>query len=174
MPSTEILTDAFDRIQKVVHSVLKDASVEVLTFRPDPGANTIAWLVWHLTRVQDAQIADLMGAEQVWTAGTWVERFDLPFDPAATGYGQSTDDVGEVQTGATLLVGYFDAVHERTIAYLDTLTEEDLPRIVDTSWNPPVTLLVRLVSTLADDLQHAGQASYVRGLAARAQISPTT
>jgi len=79
-----------------------------------------------------------------------------------------------VRTGATLLVGYFDAVHERTIAYLDTLTEEDLPRIVDTSWNPPVTLLVRLVSTLADDLQHAGQASYVRGLAARAQISPTT
>ena len=174
MPSTEILTDAFDRIQKVVHSVLKDASLGVLTFRPDPQANTIAWLVWHLARVQDAQISDLMGAEQVWTAGTWVERFDLPFDPAATGYGQSTDDVGEVRTGATLLVGYFDAVHERTIAYLDTLTEEDLPRIVDTSWNPPVTLLVRLVSTLADDLQHAGQASYVRGLAARAQISPTT
>lgn len=174
MPSTEILTDAFGRIEAVVHSVLASASPEVLRFRPDPQANTIAWLVWHLTRVQDAQIADLMGAEQVWTAGTWVERFDLPFDPAATGYGQSTDDVGEVQTGATLLVGYFDAVHERTIAYLDTLTEEDLPRIVDTSWNPPVTLLVRLVSTLADDLQHAGQASYARGLAARAQISPTT
>ena len=174
MPSTEILTDAFDRIQAVVHSVLASASPEVLKFRPDPQANTIAWLVWHLTRVQDAQIADLMGAEQVWTAGTWVERFDLPFDPAATGYGQSTDDVGEVRTGATLLVGYFDAVHERTIAYLDTLTEEDLPRIVDTSWNPPVTLLVRLVSTLADDLQHAGQASYVRGLAARARILPAT
>jgi len=174
MLSTEILTDAFGRIQKVVHAVLTDASLQVLTFRADAEANTIAWLVWHLARVQDAQIADLMGTEQVWTAGTWVERFDLPFDPAATGYGQSTDDVGEVRTGATLLVGYFDAVHERTIAYLDTLTEDDLAKIVDTSWNPPVTLLVRLVSTLADDLQHAGQASYVRGLAARAQISPTT
>ena len=174
MSPTEALSDAFSRIRTVVHSALKNAPVEVLTFRTDPEANTIAWLVWHLTRVQDAQISDLMGAEQVWTAGTWVERFDLPFDPAATGYGQSTDDVGEVQTSATLLVGYFDAVHERTIAYLDTLTEDDLPRIVDTSWNPPVTLLVRLVSTLADDLQHAGQASYVRGLAARSRISPAT
>jgi uncharacterized damage-inducible protein DinB len=174
MLSTEILTDAFGRIHAVVHSVLKDAPVELLTFRPGPEANTIAWLVWHLTRVQDAQIADLMGAEQVWTAASWVERFDLPFDAAATGYGQSTHDVGEVRTGASLLVGYFDAVHERTIAFLGTLTEEDLARTVDAAWNPPVTLLVRVVSTFSDDLQHAGQASYVRGLAERAGISAAT
>jgi hypothetical protein len=169
--STELLTEAFGRIREIVHCALEDASVEVLTFRADPEANTIAWLVWHLTRVQDDHIADLAGGEQVWNAGGWFDRFDLPFDPGDTGYGQNAADAADVRTDAGLLAGYYDAVHTRTIDYLRTLTEADFARIVDTSWTPAVTLAVRLVSILSDDLQHAGQASYVRGLAERAKTS---
>ena len=73
-----------------------------------------------------------------------------------------------VRAGADLLLGYFDAVHERTIDYLGTLHEDDFSRIVDTRWTPPVTLAVRLVSVIGDDLEHAGQAAFVRGLAMRA------
>jgi hypothetical protein len=36
--------------------------------------------------------------------------------------------------------------------------------VVDDSWDPPVTVSIRLVSILADDLQHAGQAAYARGV----------
>lgn len=168
MLSNEVLIEAFGRIRAVVHSALKDASIEVLTYRADAEANTIAWLVWHLTRVQDGHIAELAGEDQVWTAGGWVDRFDLPFDPGATGYGQSADEVGDVRVDAEILALYHDAVHTRTIDYLNTLNDADFARIVDASWNPPVTLAVRLVSILSDDLQHAGQASYVRGLAQRA------
>ena len=167
--SIELLTEAFDRIREIVHIELEDATAEVLTFRADPKANTVAWLVWHLTRVQDDHIAELAGEEQVWTADGWADRFDLPFDAAATGYGHSAAEAAVIRTEATLLMGYYDAVHTRTIAYLRTLTDPDFARIVDTSWNPPVTLAVRLVSILSDDLQHAGQASYVRGLAERAK-----
>jgi len=166
--STELWSEAFGRIHAVVHSALKDASIEVLTFRADPGANTIAWLIWHLTRVQDGHISELLDEEQVWTADGWVDRFDLPFDPKATGYGQGAVDVAAVRADAETLAGYYDAVHTRTLGYLPTLTEADFARIVDTSWNPPVTLGVRLVSILSDDLQHAGQAAYVRGLTKRA------
>jgi len=168
--SSELLSEAFDRISAVVHSALTGASIEVLTFRVDPGANTMAWLIWHLTRVQDGHIAELLGEEQVWTADGWVHHFDLPFDPEATGYRQSASDVAAVRAGAELLAGYYDAVHIRTINYLHTVAEADYARIVDTSWDPPVTLAVRLVSILSDDLQHAGQASYVRGLAMRAGL----
>ena len=168
--SAELLSEAFDRISTVVHSALTGASIEVLTFRVDPGANTMSWLIWHLTRVQDGHIADLMGEDQVWTSEGWVDRFDLPFDPGATGYGQSAGQVAAVRAEAELLGGYYDAVHVRTINYLRTLTQKDLARIVDTSWDPPVTMAVRLVSILSDDLQHAGQASYVRGLAMRAGL----
>jgi uncharacterized damage-inducible protein DinB len=168
--STELLTEAFGRISGVVHSALHGTSIEVLTFRVDPGANTMAWLIWHLTRIQDDHISELVGEEQVWTAGAWVDRFGLPFGADATGYRQSAGDIAAVRVEAGLLAGYYDAVHARTIAYLQTLTDADLPRIVDTSWDPPVTLAVRLISILSDDLQHAGQASYVRGLAMRAGL----
>jgi uncharacterized damage-inducible protein DinB len=168
--STELLTEAFGRISGVVHSALQGTSIEVLTFRVDPGANTMAWLIWHLTRIQDDHISELVGEEQVWTAGAWVDRFGLPFGSDATGYRQSAGEVAAVRVEAGLLAGYYDAVHARTIRYLQTVTDEDLLRVVDTSWDPPVTLAVRLISILSDDLQHAGQASYVRGLAMRARL----
>ena len=168
--STELLSEAFGRISAVVHSALEGASIQILTFRADPGANTMAWLIWHLTRVQDDHIAELLDQEQVWTAGGWVDRFGLPFDPKATGYAHSAADVAAVRIEAELLAGYYDAVQARTMDYLRTVTETDFARIVDTSWDPPVTLAVRLVSMLSDDLQHAGQASYVHGLAKRAGL----
>ncbi len=168
MLSNEVLSEALSRTKGVVHSVLDGASIEVLTYRPDAEANTIAWLVWHLSRGQDDHIAELIGVEQVWISGGWLDRFDLPFEPGAIGYGQNADDVAHVRADAELLARYYDAVHTRTIDYVNTLEDADYARIVDESWNPPVTLAVRLVSILADGLQHAGQASYVRGLAARA------
>ena len=135
---------------------------------PADGANPVGWLVWHLTRIQDDHVADVARTEQVWTAQGWVERFGLPFDPKDTGYGHQADDVAAVQVASgELLTGYHDAVHQQTIGHLGQLTDADLGRIVDRSWDPPVTLGVRLVSVIADDLQHAGQAAFVRGILQR-------
>jgi hypothetical protein len=93
-----------------------------------------------------------------------VERFRLPFDVAATGYGHSAEDVGRARATAELLAGYQNAVHASTVDYLRTLADDDYRRVVDERWSPPVTLAVRLVSVLGDTTQHAGQAAYVRGL----------
>ncbi len=170
MDQFEVLVDGFERVRDIVHSVLNGIGAPQLTFRADATANTIAWLVWHLSRVQDAQVADVAGLRELWLEDGWAERADLPIDHAATGYGQEASGVAAVILPADLLVGYHDAVAARTIAYLRDLTASDLDRIVDDSWNPPVTLGVRLVSILSDDLQHAGQASFVRGLAERAGL----
>jgi uncharacterized damage-inducible protein DinB len=167
-PALSLLLDAFGRIREVVHSAVEGLTEEQLAARLDPDANSIAWLVWHLSRVQDDHIAEVAGGEQVWTSGNWAERFALPFPWSATGYGHSSEKVGAVrEVDAELLLGYADAVLDRTLAYLRTLRDHDLARIVDTSWDPPVTLGVRLVSVLSDDLQHAGQAAFVRGVLER-------
>jgi hypothetical protein len=134
----------------------------------DEGANSIAWLVWHLTRVQDDHIADVAGLRQVWLAKGWQERFELPFAPGATGYGDDADDVAAVRVASgELLTGYHDEVYQQTVEYLRTVEESDLTRIVDERWDPPVTLGVRLVSVVSDDLQHAGQAAFLRGVLLR-------
>ena len=161
----DLLTDAFERVRDAVHDVVDGTTAEVLAVRPDDEANSVAWLVWHLTRVQDDHVA-AAGTEQVWLSG-WEQRFGLPLDPHDTGYGHRPDQVGAVKGEAEMLTGYFDVVHQATVDFVSRLAEDDLERVVDERFDPPVTLGVRLVSVLADDLQHVGQAAYVLGLVKR-------
>jgi hypothetical protein len=164
MTPAELLIDSFERVLESGTAVVADLSEDQLAHRPSPDANPIAWLVWHLARVQDDHVAGVSGLEQVWTAQDFVGRFGLPFAAEDIGYGHSSDEVGRVHASADLLTEYLTAVHEQSVGYLATLTEADLDRVVDTHWDPPVTLGVRLVSVVNDDAQHVGQAAYLRGL----------
>jgi uncharacterized damage-inducible protein DinB len=165
MSSADLLVDGIGRVQESVHAAVAGLSAEQLATRLDGQANSIAWLVWHLTRVQDDHVADVAGTEQVWTAEGWAKRFGLPLPEHDTGYGHSSEEVAQVRVDSPrLLTDYYDAVHRRTVEFVSRVTDDDLARIVDESWDPPVTLAVRLVSVLSDDLQHAGQAAFVRGV----------
>lgn len=164
MTTAELLIDAFRRVEKLVHRVTDGLDESQLTWQPGPEANTVSWLIWHLTRIQDDHIAHLADVEQSWTSGGWYGRFGLPFDPSDTGYGHSPEEVAALRVHADLLTAYHDAVHDLTVEYLETIDEAELDRIVDESWDPPVTAGIRIVSVLGDTLQHCGQAAYVRGL----------
>ena len=164
---SDILTDALDRVRESVHVLLDDVPQEQLATPPAPGANTVAWLVWHTTRVLDTHVADAFDRDVVWTSGGWSERFDLPFPASAHGYGMSYDEVLAVRADAEDLRGYFDATHALVADALRTLDDADLDRVVDEDWDPPVTLAVRLVSALNDATQHVGQAAYAAGILTR-------
>lgn len=165
MPALDILSDGFDRVREGVREVAETLTVEQLETRPAEDANSIAWLLWHASRVQDAQMADLAGTPEVWVAGGWAERFGLPLDPSDTGYGHTPEQVASVRgVTAEQLVGYQDATAERTKEILAGLEEPDLVRVIDVSYDPPVTVGVRVLSILADDLEHVGQAAFVRGM----------
>jgi Protein of unknown function (DUF664) len=166
MSGTDLLVDGFGRIREIVHDVLDGLIDADLQYQVDPAANSICWQVWHLTRVQDDHVAAAGGLAQVWLSG-FVERFGLPLDAADTGYGHSPAQVAAVRAPADLLAEYHDATYEQTISFLSALTETDLAEIVDRRWQPPVTMAIRLVSVLADDLEHAGQAAFIRGLIER-------
>jgi hypothetical protein len=168
MTSIDLLLDGFGRVRELVHGIVDGLEPADLTHRVDSGANTIAWLIWHLTRIQDDHIADVAGTDQVWLDAGWSGRFGLPFEDAETGYGHSSTEVAAVQPeSGDLLTGYYDAVHAQTVRYVEGLSEDDFARIVDERWDPPVTLAVRLISVISDDLQHAGQAAFVRGVVER-------
>jgi hypothetical protein len=167
MTPAELLIDSFERVRESVDAVLDGLGDDDLVARPADDANTIAWLVWHLTRVQDDHVAEVAGREQVWTGEGFAGRFGLPFDDDAIGYGQTTEEVGQVRASAELLGAYHGAVHARTVDYLTGLDAGAFDRVVDERWDPPVTLGARLVSVLDDDAKHVGQADYVRGLVTR-------
>lgn len=165
MDSADLLRDAFERVRDGVRDLVAGLGPEALTYRPDPDANSIAWLLWHLTRVHDDHVADIAGREQAWIGDLWIERFDLPFDAADTGYGHRSEEVAAVRLDdPQLLTDYHEAVAQRTFEYLDAVDGDELDRVIDERWDPPVTVGVRLVSVINDQMQHLGQADYVRGM----------
>ncbi|MEU2061109.1 DUF664 domain-containing protein [Streptomyces sp. NPDC013455] len=165
MHAKDILIDGYGRVREEVHAALDGLGPDELNRRPAPGANSIAWLVWHLTRVQDDHVADAFGLDQVWLVQGFRKRFGLGLPGHDTGYGHTPAKVAKVRVeSADLLAEYHDAVHDQTLRALRPVAARDLERVVDEGWDPPVTLGVRLVSVLSDDLQHVGQAAYLRGL----------
>jgi hypothetical protein len=161
----ELLRDAFTRLVEHVDELTDGLADEQANFRPGPSANSIAWLIWHSARVQDIQVAPIAGVEQVWTRDGWVDRFGLELPRNDTGFGHGPDEVARVQAPAELLAGYYHAVHKLTLEFVAGVTAEDLGRIVDRNWDPPVTASARLVSVIDDCAQHLGQAAYVRSIA---------
>ena len=167
MDVASVLTELYGRMPPLARSVIDGADLGMLTESPSPGANPIAWLVWHAARVQDHHVAEILESDQVWIGDDWAGRFGLGPDPSNTGYGHSAHDVAAVRPErSAVLIEYLDAVDLRTRTLLESLTPAALDRIVDRRWDPPVTLGVRLVSIADDSLQHLGQAAYVRGLLA--------
>jgi DinB family protein len=165
MDVAALLTESFGRIPDLARGAVRGLDPHQLVARPAPDANPIGWLVWHLARVQDAQVAELIPADQVWVAGDWAAGVGLDPDPRNTGYAHSSAAVATVRpVDADALLGYVDAVAARTAGFVAGLGPDDLDRVVDPTWDPPVTLGVRLVSVVDDCVQHAGQAAYVRGL----------
>ncbi|QNI05495.1 mycothiol transferase [Mycobacterium kubicae] len=160
----ELLRDAFTRLIEHVDDIADGLTDDVATYRPADDANSIAWLLWHSARVQDAQLADVAGVEQVYSRDGWVDRLGLDLPPDDTGYGHGPQEVAKVRAPADLLAGYYHAVHQLTLEYVAGITAEELARIVDTNWDPPVTASARLVSIIDDCAQHLGQAAYLRGI----------
>jgi hypothetical protein len=174
MTSAELLVDGFGRIRETVADVLSGLTSDHLAHRIDADANPISWLVWHLTRVQDDHVAKAFGVVQVWSSGGWAKRFGLPEGTMETGYGHTTGQVAAVScttASVSLLIGYHEATYAQTVRLISAVTGADLDRVVDSRWTPPVTLGMRLVSVLNDDMMHVGQATYAHGIILRAGIS---
>lgn len=165
----DLLLDGYGRLPDLVRAAGAGLSAEQLAAQLDPDANTVGWLLWHLARLEDESVAGAFGSERVWTAQGWSERFDLPFPDDDFGYGHSSEQVAAVRVkSADLLTGYYEAVSTRTLEHVSMVSGDDLDRVLDSSYDPPVTLGVRLVSVLEDAQQHVGQAALIQGILQRA------
>ncbi len=168
MDSAELLADAFSRVDQTVATAVADLSAQQLAYRPDADANSISWLVWHLTRVQDDHVAEITGRDQEWVTGGWNKRFGTDSDPSNTGYGHTSAEVAAVIPDEVGVLGeYHGAAFHRTLEYLRGVGATELDRIIDRSYDPPISVGVRLVSVINDNMQHAGQARYLRGMVER-------
>ena len=167
-----LLADGLSRTATALPFLLDELGPDELLWRPDPGANSIAWLVWHLTRVQDDHVAGVGEVDQVWVSQGWADRFELPYRRSDIGFGQDPAAIASFNvTDPGLLLGYHEATQQMSLRVLAAMTPADFARIVDHRWDPPVTAAVRLVSVVDDTAQHTGQIGYLRGLLLRRRTS---
>ncbi len=162
----ELLTDGYDRILQGLETALDGLTQGDLKQQPHPDCNSMGWLAWHLTRVQDHHIADLIGEKQLWVKDGWHARFNRAPDASDTGFRYSSEDVAEFEApDVETLLEYHSAVLERSKGYIATLSAGDLDQELNEPWFQPLpTVGVRLVSVMSDGLQHVGQIAYTRGL----------
>ncbi len=162
----QLIADGYGRVLQILEKALGGLTQDNLNQQPHPECNSMGWIIWHLTRVQDDHVADLMGEEQLWVGEGWHARFNRALDAKDTGFGHSSEDVAAFKSpDVETLLEYYRAVLERTKRYLATLSTADLDRELNEPWYQPLpTVGVRLVSVLSDGLQHAGQVAYLRGL----------
>lgn len=161
----ELIVDGYDRLPDMMKDVLAGVGAADLDWQPGRDSNTLGWTAWHLTRVQDSQIADLAGGEQLWIGEGWHRKFDRPADSEDTGYGDTAARVRAFRSpSGKVQLEYLRATVARTQAYLAALDPADLDRELDEPYRPRPTVAVRILSILVDCHQHAGEASYIRGL----------
>jgi hypothetical protein len=149
-----------------IRLVTAEATDEQLYYRPTAHTNSVAWLVWHLSRWRDSTSAAIAGEPQVWIADGWAQRFDLPNE--ATGLGDSSEQVAAFRVDRDLLFGYLEAAHRATVERVSRLTAEQLEQPLAYG-TPEIPLDTRpawsaLASVCADSLQHTGQVNFLRGL----------
>lgn len=161
-----LLVYGFGGVLRVLERTLDGLTPDDLDKQPHPDSNSMGWLTWHLTRYQDDRIAEFMGADQLWVSEKWYAQFNRSEDPKDTGIGHSSEEVRAFKSPeAATLLGYHRAVRERTKQYLLSLSLDDLDREISIPRSPqPAKLGGYLVGVLNDNLQHAGQVAYLRGL----------
>ena len=162
----DLLLDGYGRIAEALEEALGGLTPDDLNQQLHPDCNSMGWLAWHLTRVQDDHIADLTGEKQLWLSEGWYSRFNRAPDPKDIGFGHTSEDIATFKSpDADTILGYHHAVLEQTRRYISSLSAADLDRELNEPWFQPLpTVGVRLISILADDLQHVGQIAYTRGL----------
>jgi hypothetical protein len=166
METKDVVLDALERIRRTLRRTLEGLTLEEIHRQPRADTNSIGWLAWHLTRVQDNGISGLAGQEQAWISQGWHARFGMDPDPDNEGFGHTPEQVAAFRAPSVqTLLDYHESVVERSKAYVARLTPADFDRTLnEPEWQPLPTVGVRLVSILSDNLQHTGQAAYLRGL----------
>ncbi len=162
MNAVGFISDCLAQVHLRLMATCEGLSREQLLWRPAPTANNIGFILWHLVRNEDARVTGTGGlGEDIWATETWHERFGQPATAPDPGdrLGLRTLAIPSLE----VLVGYAEAVQQRTARYVSGLTPDDLDLAPDQS-RPELTVSGSLRHLITHKNNHHGQIDYLRGL----------
>jgi len=162
MDSIAFITNCLAQAHLRLMATCYDLSSEQLVWRPAPTANNIGFILWHLVRNEDARVTNTgkLGAD-LWATGSWHEKFGQP--TTAPDPGDRMGLRALAIPSLDVLVGYAEAVHQRTLGYLAVLTPDSLDKLPDPA-RPEYDVSGSLRHLITHKNNHHGQIDYLRGL----------
>ena len=164
LPVTE--GDMMERNWEMIDAALEGLDESAMARQPTDQCNSVAWILWHLTRVTDMFIhTRLRDLTQVWVSEGWHEKFRMPADEEDRGVGWSASDVAQWRAPAKeVQLAYYEAVKNHAREFLANITTEELEReIVINPVPEPRTVAVCMGQMVWDTVAHGGQIAYLRG-----------
>lgn len=160
------ILDNLNRIQRALTEALDSLTYEELTWQPDDEANSIGFLLWHITRCEDTYIQSLIFQRpQVWVSEGWHDRMSLPDDLWNNGNGYTVEQLTDFRVPELKdLLEYAQEVRRRTNDFLRDLTPERSEEIIAQEGFGGISVGGLLSYMLCELTQHIGQIAYIRGL----------
>jgi uncharacterized damage-inducible protein DinB len=140
---------------------LDELAQDEVAWRPTNSSNSIAFILWHMTRAEDIFINRVMqGKRELYEAEGWDEKLGTP-----TKTYQYTEE--ELQAWPVpkveLLKEYTNSVRERTLTFLKPITSKKLSEVPMPERSP--LSIGAMLSHLCNEIaMHAGQIAYLRGM----------
>jgi len=163
LKAVDLIKMSLEENRDYIARAIKDLSPDELAWRPKPHSNNIAFLLWHLARVEDLWINRLiLGGKSMYETDGWYKKFKTPAQDSGFGYDQAKLAAWPVPT-PELLQSYTAAVREKTLAFLKTTDEKKLDEPKDFILNKATVgwALSHLISEIGE---HSGQIGYLRGV----------
>lgn len=139
MDLRDFVIRSMDRARLVTVELVRDLTPQELLWQPGPKANHVAFLLFHIFRVEDSNLhAWVTEADQVWEEESWSDPIVLPSPDAShsqnwtTGNGWTSKEVGGWEPPPLeKLLAYGAAVRRvsvERIRALDLERLEEIPR----------------------------------------------
>jgi uncharacterized damage-inducible protein DinB len=149
------------------HRALSDAcngTDDQLHYVPQGGSHSIAWCLWHTARIEDVIInSRSRGAPLIWDE-SWANRIGLPFE--GTGNGLSDDEAQQIRIkDIDAFRAYQESVWKQTEDFLNSLSDEDLPRAIPRRDGGSETIAQAISLHLIGHFNgHRGEINLLRGM----------
>ena len=167
MAANEGLLIAHQRNWEMIDAALETLDDSLLARQPAENCNSVAWIMWHMSRVVDTFIhTRLQGLPQLWLQSGWAQKFGMDADPEDRGVGWTGEQVAAWKAPAKdVQLGYYQAVKEEAEKYISSLSDGDLQVVSVIPPTPePRSVAAALGQMTWDAVAHGGQIAYLRGL----------
>ena len=161
MDAKEVILRSLEQSQGYLTQALDGLTQEEFAWSPTAECNNIAFILWHIARVEDFFVNRVIQREkELHEAEGWQEKLGTP----VKAYGLTVEELQAwpVPKMEDLKV-YANAVREKTLAFLGSIPPEKLDEVPRPDRSPD-SIGVTLGHMCTEVALHVGQICYLRGV----------